>query len=78
MIRVLLAGDQGMMRGAPALLLSLESDIDMVAAVGSGTEVLPAAQETRPDVALLDIEMPGAWRLEAAADLRRELPTAGC
>jgi two-component system response regulator DesR len=73
-IRVLLAEDQGMMRGALALLLRLEPDIDVVAEVGSGTEVLPAARETRPDVALLDIEMPGASGLDAAADLRRELP----
>ncbi|HEY2675270.1 MAG TPA: response regulator transcription factor [Rugosimonospora sp.] len=76
MIRVLLAEDQGMMRGALALLLRLEPDIDVVAEVGSGTDVLPTARETRPDVALLDIEMPGCSGLEAAAALRRELP--GC
>jgi two-component system response regulator DesR len=75
-IRVLLAEDQGMMRGALALLLRLEPDIDVVAEVGSGTDVLPTARETRPDVALLDIEMPGCSGLEAAAALRRELP--GC
>ena len=63
-----------MMRGALALLLRLEPDIDVVAEVGSGSEVLPAARETRPDVALLDIEMPGASGLDAAAELRRELP----
>ena len=76
MIRVLLAEDQGMMRGALALLLRLEPDIDVVAEVASGTEVLPAARESRPDVALLDIEMPGCSGLDAAAALRRELP--GC
>ena len=76
MIRVLLAEDQGMMRGALALLLRLEPDIDVVAEVSSGTEVVPTALSTRPDVALLDIEMPGRSGLEAAAALRRELP--GC
>jgi two-component system response regulator DesR len=73
---MLLAEDQGMMRGALALLLRLEPDIDVVAEVASGTEVVPAALETRPDVALLDIEMPGCSGLDAAAALRRELP--GC
>jgi two-component system response regulator DesR len=75
-IRVLLAEDQGMMRGALALLLRLEPDIEVVAEVGSGTDVLPTAVATRPDVALLDIEMPGCSGLDAAAALRRELP--GC
>jgi two-component system, NarL family, response regulator DesR len=75
-IRVLLAEDQGMMRGALALLLRLEPDIDVVAEVGSGTDVVPTALETRPDVALLDIEMPGCSGLDAAAALREALP--GC
>jgi two-component system response regulator DesR len=74
MIRVLLAEDQGMMRGALALLLRLEPDIEVVAEVGSGSDVVPTARETRPDVALLDIEMPGCSGLDAAAALRRELP----
>jgi two-component system response regulator DesR len=73
-IRVLLAEDQGMMRGALALLLDLEDDIEVVAQVDAGDRVLAAAQETRPDVALLDIEMPGRSGLEVAADLRKELP----
>jgi two-component system response regulator DesR len=74
MIRVLLAEDQGMMRGALALLLGLEPDIEVVAEVGSGAEVVPAALANRPDVALLDIEMPGGSGLDAAVALRRELP----
>jgi two-component system response regulator DesR len=74
-IRVLLAEDQGMMRGALALLLRLEPDIDVVAEVGSGTDVVPTALETRPDVALLDIEMPGCSGLDAAAALREALPS---
>ena len=74
MIRVLLAEDQAMVRGALAGLLSLEPDIEVVAQVARGDEVLAAALEQRPDVALLDIEMPGADGLEAAAQLRGELP----
>jgi two-component system response regulator DesR len=76
MIRVLLAEDQGMMRGALALLLDLEDDLVIVATVAAGDEVVPAALETRPDVALLDIEMPGISGLDAAAELRERLP--GC
>ncbi|WP_371619165.1 response regulator [Streptomyces sp. NBC_00454] len=76
MIRLLLAEDQGMMRGALALLLGLEEDIEVVAQVGAGDEIVPAALETRPDVALLDIELPGRSGLDAAADLRRRIP--GC
>jgi two-component system, NarL family, response regulator DesR len=74
MIRILLAEDQGMVRGALAALLSFEPDLDVVAQVSSGDEVLPAAQRARPDVALLDIEMPGIDGIEAAARLRRALP----
>ncbi|MFI8904688.1 response regulator [Streptomyces albidoflavus] len=73
-VRVLLAEDQGMMRGALALLLGMEPDLEVVAQVGSGDEVLSAALERRPDVALLDIEMPGLSGLEAAALLRDRLP----
>ncbi|MFE6718335.1 response regulator [Streptomyces albidoflavus] len=73
-VRVLLAEDQGMMRGALALLLGMEPDLEVVAQVGSGDEVLGAALERRPDVALLDIEMPGLSGLEAAALLRDQLP----
>ncbi|MFI5764093.1 response regulator [Streptomyces sp. NPDC051563] len=76
MIRLLLAEDQGMMRGALALLLGLEDDIEVVAQVAAGDEIVPAALETRPDVALLDIELPGRSGLDAAADLRRQCP--GC
>ncbi|HKE63791.1 MAG TPA: response regulator transcription factor [Micromonosporaceae bacterium] len=74
MIRVLLAEDQGMMRGALALLLALESDIEIVADVASGDAVVPAAIDARPDIALLDIEMPGMSGLDAAAALRQAVP----
>ena len=74
MIRVLLAEDQTMVREALASLLGLEDDIEVVAQVGRGDEVAAAARAERPDVALLDIEMPGASGLEAAGLLRTELP----
>jgi two-component system, NarL family, response regulator DesR len=74
MIRILIAEDQGMVRGALAALLTFEPDLDVVAEVSSGDGVLAAAREHRPDVALLDIEMPGMDGIEAAAALRRELP----
>lgn len=73
-VRVLLAEDQGMMRGALALLLGLEADIDVVAQVGRGDQIVEAALTSRPDVALLDIELPGRSGLDAAADLAREVP----
>jgi two-component system response regulator DesR len=73
-IRLLLAEDQVMVRQALATLLALEDDIEVVAQVGQGGEVLDAARTARPDAALLDIEMPGGDGLSAAADLARELP----
>jgi len=73
-IRVLLAEDQGMVRGALASLLGLEPDIEVVAQVRSGTEVVPRALQVSPDVALLDIEMPGLDGLSAARQLRDALP----
>lgn len=76
LIKVLLAEDQGMMRGALALLLGLEDDIEIVAQVGNGDDIVPKALEARPDIALLDIELPGRSGLDAAADLRTRLP--GC
>lgn len=74
MIRLLLAEDQVMMREALATLLSMEDDLQVVAQVSTGADVLTAALESRPEVALLDIEMPGGDGLAAAAALRRELP----
>ncbi|WP_430523765.1 DNA-binding response regulator [Streptomyces drozdowiczii] len=63
-----------MMRGALALLLGLEPDIEVVAQVGAGDEIVAAALASRPDVALLDIELPGRSGLDAATDLREEVP----
>jgi two-component system, NarL family, response regulator DesR len=75
MIRVLLAEDQAMVRGALSALLGLEEDIEVVAEVGRGDEVVAAARTTRPDVALLDIEMPGGGGLHAAQALAQCLPS---
>jgi two-component system, NarL family, response regulator DesR len=74
MIRILIAEDQAMVRGALASLLSLEDDLEVVAEVERGDHVLAAAREVRPDVALLDIEMPGIDGITAAGELARELP----
>jgi two-component system response regulator DesR len=73
-IRVLLADDQALVRGALAAMLGLEADIEVVAQVGSGAEVVPAARIASPDVALLDVQMPGGDGLEAAAELHAAMP----
>jgi len=73
-LRLLLADDQTMVRAALAALLELEPDFEVVAQAGRGDQVLPAALEARPDVALLDIEMPGMDGLAAAAELRAQVP----
>lgn len=74
-MRVLLAEDQALVRGALAALLSLQDDFEIVAEVGRGDEVLAAALDAKPDVALLDIEMPGCDGITAAAELHAKLPT---
>ena len=75
-IRVLLAEDQSMIRGAMAALLSMEADLEVVGQVARGDAVVPEALRVRPDVAVLDIEMPGLDGLSAAAALRTAMP--GC
>ena len=74
-IQVLIADDQAMVRGALAALLSLEHDIEVVAEVGRGDEVLGQVQAKGVDVALLDVEMPGMSGIETAALLRDQAPT---
>jgi two-component system response regulator DesR len=71
---VLLADDQALVRGAMAALLDLEPDLQVVAEVGRGDEVLAACRAHDVAVALLDVEMPGADGIEATASLKRELP----
>lgn len=73
-IRVLLADDQALVRGALGALLNLEPDIEVVAEVSAGDEVVAAARACGAEVCLLDVQMPGLDGIEAAAEVRRELP----
>ena len=73
-IRVLLADDQALVRGAMGALLDLEPDIEVVAQAGRGDEVAAAARESGADVCLLDIQMPGVDGVEAARQVRDQLP----
>ncbi|SEB77427.1 two component transcriptional regulator, LuxR family [Paramicrobacterium humi] len=74
MIRIVIAEDQTMMRSALVSLLGLESDLAVVGEVGRGDEVASAVREHRPDIVLLDIEMPGKSGLDTIADVARESP----
>jgi two-component system response regulator DesR len=74
MIRVMIAEDQAMVRGALAALLALEGDIEVVAEVGRGDEVVERAIAVQADVALLDIDMPGLDGLSAAGHMRERVP----
>ena len=71
-VRLLLAEDQVMIREALAALLSFEGDFEVVAQVGRGDEVAKAAADTHPDVAVLDIEMPGGTGIEVARQLHQD------
>jgi two-component system response regulator DesR len=74
-VRLLLADDQELIRTALAIMLGLEDDFEVVATVSRGDEVVAAARTHHPDVALLDIEMPGIDGLAAAGVLAQEVPT---
>jgi two-component system, NarL family, response regulator DesR len=76
MIRLLIADDEDLLRGALSSLLSLEADLDVVGEAATTTDAIRLARETRPDIAVLDLEMPPADGLEAARRIRSELPTA--
>lgn len=75
-IRVLLADDENLIRGALAQMLDLEDDLEVVAEAETGDQAVAAARVHRPDVAVLDLQMPGRDGLEVAELLHRELP--GC
>lgn len=77
-IRLLLADDQALVRGALAALLDLEPDLEVVCEVGSGDAVVSAAREHRPDVALLDVEMPGLDGIAATRRCAKPYPLARC
>ena len=74
-LTVVIADDQALVRGALAALLALEPDLEVVAEVGRGDEVVAAARRARPDVALLDVEMPGLDGISATQELRAALPS---
>lgn len=74
MIRLLLADDQALVRGALAALLNLETDLEVVAEVGRGDEVLDACLSHKPDVAVLDVEMPGLDGIDATLQIKKDLP----
>jgi two-component system, NarL family, response regulator DesR len=75
MIRLLIADDEDLLRGALAALLALEDDLTVVAEASSSTEAVRLAREHRPDIAVLDLEMPPTDGLRAAEEIRAELPT---
>ncbi|MCU1686661.1 MAG: DNA-binding response regulator [Amycolatopsis sp.] len=74
MIKVMLAEDMHMVRGALVALLNLETDIQVVAEVANGNEILPTAQRHLPDVAVIDIDLPGMDGLTAAGEMHARLP----
>lgn len=75
MIRVLLAEDMHMVRGALVALLDLEADIEVVADLATGDEILPAVFRLQPDVAIIDIDLPGKDGLTAAIEIHASVPS---
>lgn len=74
MIRVLLAEDVRMLRDALVGVLRLADDIEVVAALEAGDAIVPAALQARPDVAVIDVELPGLDGISAATQLHQWLP----
>ncbi|MDJ0463501.1 response regulator transcription factor [Streptomyces sp. H27-C3] len=77
-MRILLADDEHLIRGALAALLALEDDLVVVAQAATGPEALAMAMAYRPDIAVLDLQMPGADGVSVATALRTELPDCRC
>lgn len=75
MIRLLIADDEDLLRGALTALLELEDDLTVVAEASTSTDAVRLARRHRPDIAVLDLEMPPADGLHAAGEIRAELPT---
>ncbi|WP_455952147.1 response regulator [Arcanobacterium haemolyticum] len=76
MIRILVADDQALVRGALTALLNLEEDLEVVAEVDRGDDIMPAIREFSPDVAVIDIEMPGCSGIDATEAIQAaDLPT---
>ncbi|KUM73528.1 response regulator transcription factor [Streptomyces sp. ISL-22] len=75
MIRLLIADDEDLLRSALAALLTLEQDVTVVAEAATSTDAVRLAREHRPDIAVLDLEMPPTDGLRAAEEIRAELPT---
>ena len=76
-IRVLVAEDVDLLRETLVALLELEDDIEVVASIAAGDRIVPEALTHGPDVALLDVDLPGTDGLTAAAELRERLPSCG-
>ncbi|HXL94584.1 MAG TPA: response regulator transcription factor [Streptosporangiaceae bacterium] len=74
-LRILLAEDVAMVRGALVALIELEPDMKVVAAIERGDDIVPQALALRPNVAIIDIDLPGLDGLTAAAQLHAELPS---
>jgi two-component system response regulator DesR len=75
LIRIVIAEDMHMVRGALVALLEMEPDLKVVAQFDSGDQLVPTALELRPDVAIVDIDLPGLDGLSAADQLRTALPS---
>lgn len=78
MIRILLADDEHLIRGALAQMLDLDEEFEVVAQAATGPEAVAAARHHRPDVAVLDLQMPGLDGIETATEILAELPGCGC
>lgn len=73
-LKILLAEDVAMVRGALVALIELEPDLKVVAAIENGAEIVPTALTCRPDIAIIDIDLPGLDGLSAAAELHEVMP----